>query len=69
MTDTTTMTWTVLVNSEQQYGLHPADLPVPQGWQSVGLTGSEEDCIRHVDTVWTDMRPLSLRSALDSSTS
>ncbi|WP_019031056.1 MbtH family protein [Salinispora arenicola] len=69
MTDTAAMTWTVLVNSEEQCGLHPADLPVPQGWQSVGFTGSEEQCIRHVDATWTDMRPLSLRTALDASAS
>ncbi|MER7395903.1 MbtH family NRPS accessory protein [Streptomyces sp. NPDC000151] len=66
MTDTPTTMWTVLANSEEQYGLHPADLAIPEGWQAVGFTGSEEECIRHVDAVWTDMRPLSLRAALGS---
>ncbi len=64
MADATTLTWTVLVNSERQYGLHPADLTIPMGWQDAGYTGAEEECIRYVDVVWTDMRPLSLREAL-----
>lgn len=65
MTDTTSaMTWTVLVNEELQYGLHPAGLPAPQGWRAAGFTGDEEECIRYVDSAWVDMRPLSLRSRL-----
>ncbi|MET7905909.1 MbtH family NRPS accessory protein [Streptomyces sp. NPDC005355] len=67
MADVTTLAWTVLVNSEQQYGLHPADLPIPKGWRDAGYAGTEEECMRHVDAVWTDMRPLSLRGALGSS--
>ncbi|CAM3822024.1 MbtH family NRPS accessory protein [Kibdelosporangium persicum] len=57
--------WTVLINDEQQYALHPAGHGPPPGWRPAGFTGSEADCVRHVDEHWTDMRPLSLRKAMD----
>ena len=31
------------------------------GWHDAGFTGTREQCLSHVDTVWTDMRPKSLR--------
>ncbi|MFG2091677.1 MbtH family protein [Spirillospora sp. NPDC048824] len=58
--------WSVLINAEEQYGLFPADRPAPNGWRPAGFTGSEEECAAYVDEHWTDMRPLSLRNALDS---
>jgi len=56
----------VLVNAEEQFALFPALLPIPAGWTVTGFAGSKEECVRHVDTVWTDMRPRSLRAALDA---
>jgi MbtH protein len=61
MDSTTPDQWTVLVNAEGQYGLFPADRPVPGGWRPAGFEGTEDSCIAHVDTHWTDMRPASLR--------
>ncbi|WCN83984.1 MbtH family protein [Micromonospora sp. LH3U1] len=55
--------WTVLVNHEEQYGLFPADRPSPGGWRPAGFEGTEEECVAHVDQVWTDLRPVSLRRA------
>lgn len=60
--------WTVLINGEEQYGLFPAVLDTPGGWRPVGFEGTEEECMRYVDEHWTDMRPLSLRRALDDQT-
>lgn len=54
----------VLINDEEQYGIFPADLPLPGGWRDAGCTGTEDECVRYVDQHWTDMRPLSLRRAL-----
>jgi len=54
----------VVVNAEEQYSLWPADRPPPPGWRQTGPTGSRESCLEHVRTVWTDMRPLSLRRAM-----
>jgi MbtH protein len=53
----------VVVNDEEQYSIWDGTLPVPAGWRPTGFTGSEEECVAHIDEVWTDMRPASLRSA------
>jgi MbtH protein len=57
--------FTVVINDEEQYSVWPADRPCPPGWREAGFTGSREDCLAHVDEVWTDMRPRSLREAMD----
>ncbi|MFI0817469.1 MbtH family protein [Streptomyces sp. NPDC021098] len=54
----------VLRNDEDQYSLWPADLDVPDGWQTVGKEGTKEECSAYVDEVWTDMRPRSLRERM-----
>uniref|UniRef100_J2JU43 MbtH domain-containing protein n=1 Tax=Streptomyces auratus AGR0001 TaxID=1160718 RepID=J2JU43_9ACTN len=50
-----------MVNHEEQYSIWPADLEIPDGWTDAGFQGAKEDCLAHVERVWTDMRPLSLR--------
>jgi MbtH protein len=54
----------VLINHEEQYSFWPADLPVPGGWDEV-LVGSKQECDDYVNEHWTDMRPKSLRVAMD----
>lgn len=54
----------VLVNGEGQHSLWPAGLDVPAGW-SVRFEGSRDDCLAHIETNWTDMRPAGL-AALDN---
>lgn len=54
----------VLINDEEQYCVWAAHLPIPNGWRSVGLQGSQQECAAYVDEHWTDMRPKSLRQAL-----
>lgn len=54
----------VLVNAEEQYGLHPESLPIPAAWRATGVAGTEEHCIAWADGNWTDMRPLGLRADL-----
>lgn len=51
----------VVVNAEEQYSIWLADSGAPAGWRAEGTVGSKKDCLAHIDTVWTDMRPLSLR--------
>jgi MbtH protein len=29
------------------------------------VTGSKDDCLKHIESVWVDMRPLSLRKQMD----
>lgn len=56
----------VVVNHEGQYSLWPAGRELPLGWTSLGEAGTKEDCLRRVEAAWTDMRPLSLRTAQES---
>jgi MbtH protein len=58
--------YTVLINEEEQYSLWPKDKAIPEGWKAVGFEGSGEQCSAHVDGVWTDMRPLSLRRQMEA---
>ena len=51
----------VVVNAEEQFSIWAESMAVPRGWRAAGFAGSEEDCLAHIETVWTDMRPLSLR--------
>ncbi|MBG0816416.1 MbtH family NRPS accessory protein [Planomonospora sp. ID82291] len=55
----------VVVNHEEQYSIWFADRPVPEGWREAGFSGEKQDCLDHIDRVWTDMRPRSLREAMD----
>jgi len=56
----------VLVNDEGQYSLWPVANEVPAGWRADGFRGGRQECMDHVDEVWTDMRPLSLRKHMDA---
>ncbi len=55
----------VVVNHEEQYSIWPADRALPLGWQAEGFSGSKAECLAHIEAVWTDMRPLSLRRRLE----
>lgn len=56
----------VVINREEQYSVWPADEPLPPGWLDAGKQGSKSQCLDHIETVWTDMRPLSLRQYLEA---
>jgi MbtH protein len=51
----------VLINDEEQYSLWPVTKQVPNGWRKTGKEGTKEECGAYVNTVWTDMRPLTAR--------
>lgn len=55
----------VVVNHEEQYSIWPADRALPLGWQAEGFSGSKAECLAHIEAVWTDMRPLSLRRRME----
>jgi MbtH protein len=57
--------YTVVVNHEEQYSIWFADQPVPAGWREVGMVDSKQACLDYIDQNWTDMRPLSLRRAME----
>jgi MbtH protein len=53
----------VVINDEEQYSIWPGYKTVPAGWRLEGKRGQKSACLAHIDEVWTDMRPLSLRRA------
>jgi MbtH protein len=59
-------TYKVVVNHEEQYSIWPAWRELPAGWRHDGKSGTKEECLAHIKEVWTDMRPLSLRQAMDA---
>ncbi|MFJ4681220.1 MULTISPECIES: MbtH family protein [unclassified Kitasatospora] len=56
--------YVVAVNDEEQHALWPDGAPLPAGWRPEGFAGTEAECTAHVDRVWPDIRPLSLRRRL-----
>lgn len=56
----------VVVNDEEQYSIWPDYKALPAGWRSVDKQGSKEECLAYIESVWTDMRPLSLRQAMQA---
>ena len=58
--------YVVVVNHEEQYSIWLADRDIPPGWRDAGKRGPKKECLDHIEQVWTDMRPLSLRKAMDS---
>lgn len=56
----------VVINHEEQYSIWPDYRDIPNGWQAVGKAGKKAECLAHIDKVWTDMRPLSLRKQMDA---
>ena len=55
----------VVANHEEQYSIWPAGRELPPGWTATGFAGARADCLAHIDEVWTDMRPLSLRRRME----
>jgi MbtH protein len=64
--DDETGTFVVLVNDEDQHSLWPTFADVPAGWRTVFGAASRAECLAHVEENWTDMRPRSLREAMDT---
>lgn len=56
--------YAVVINGEERYSIWRADREPPNGWTRTGFTGTREACLAHIDEVWTDMRPKSLRERM-----
>jgi MbtH protein len=61
----------VVMNAEEQYSIWRSNKPIPPGWSAVGKHGPRRECLTYIESVWTDMRPLSLqrRMARDGASS
>ncbi len=55
----------VVVNHEEQYSIWPKDRELPLGWNEEGTEGVKQVCLEQIEKIWTDMRPLSLREAME----
>ena len=51
----------VVVNHEEQYSIWPVERELPPGWSEAGKRGRKAECLEYIASVWTDMRPKSLR--------
>jgi MbtH protein len=60
----TKQVYLVLINDEEQFSVWPAWKDVPSGWRSVSQ-GNLKDCTKFIDETWRDMRPKSLREAMN----
>ncbi|MGW5373585.1 MbtH family protein [Streptomyces sp. NPDC004009] len=56
----------VLANDEEQYSLWPAFAEIPAGWRAVFGEEGRAECLDFVEKNWTDMRPRSLRVAMEA---
>lgn len=54
----------VVLNDEEQYAIWLSDKPLPGGWRAEGTRGSKDTCLDHIERVWADVRPLSVRKRL-----
>jgi MbtH protein len=59
--------YVVVRNDEEQYSIWPEDHALPPGWDVAGPTGVKAECLTHIERVWTDLRPRSLRERMDGS--
>jgi MbtH protein len=59
-------TFFALVNDEGQFSLWPAAIAVPEGWAVHRGPDTREACLQAVEQDWTDMRPKSLRLAMEA---
>lgn len=60
------MTYTVVMNHEEQYSIWPTGRDLPNGWREAGKSGTKAECLAYIDEHWVDMRPLSLRREMDA---
>lgn len=65
MFDDETIIFRVVVNHEEQYSIWPKDRELPSGWKAEGTEGVKAVCLEQIEKIWTDMRPLSLRKAME----
>ena len=60
-----TLRYKVVVNDEDQYSIWPEHKKIPPGWREAGNSGLKQECLNYIASVWTDMRPRSLREFMD----
>ncbi|MEV7727310.1 MbtH family protein [Streptomyces sp. NPDC087917] len=64
--DDTNARFYVLVNEEQQHSLWPSFTEAPEGWRIAFGEDTRDKCLSYVEEHWTDLRPKSLRDAMET---
>jgi MbtH protein len=57
--------YVAVVNHEEQYSIWPEGRELPLGWRDAGKRGTRAEVLAWIEEVWTDMRPSSLRAAME----
>lgn len=64
MFDDESIRFKVVANHQEQYSVWPDFKEIPAGWMAVGPEGLKDECLDYIETIWTDMRPKSLRDKM-----
>ncbi|MGD1897776.1 MAG: MbtH family protein [Phormidesmis sp.] len=64
MAQQTEPTYRVVISDEGRYSIWPECKEIPWGWRADGKSGPRQTCLDYISEVWTDMRPLSLQTAM-----
>ncbi|MBB3811696.1 MbtH protein [Xanthomonas arboricola] len=54
----------VVINDEEQYSIWPVFREIPLGWYKEGKAGTKQECLDHIEQVWKDITPKSVREAI-----
>jgi amino acid adenylation domain-containing protein len=55
----------LIVNHGEQYSIWPAAKENPRGWKDVEKSGTKAECLAYIKYLWTNMRPLNLRTSVE----
>ena len=55
----------VVVNHEEQYSIWPEYKELPLGWSAEGFSGNKQECLDHIDVIWKDITPKSVREQIE----
>ena len=69
MTQPTEPIYRVVISDEERYSIWPEHKEIPWGWRADQTVGTKQECLDYIKTVWTDMRPLSLRKKMAAAAS
>ncbi|GAA2372866.1 MbtH family NRPS accessory protein [Dactylosporangium salmoneum] len=51
----------VVINADDQYSIWAAADNLPTGWVAEGHRGTRDECLDHIERVWTDQTPARTR--------
>ncbi|GLR83540.1 MbtH family NRPS accessory protein [Bradyrhizobium iriomotense] len=58
--------WQVVRDREGRYSVWRQGRPVPITWFATPFTGSRDECLAHIETVWRDPRPSGWARVMDN---